>query len=31
MPTLLGMRGVLAELVLHMSIHEGEAYVETVP
>ena len=28
-PTLLGMRGVLTELVLHTDIRRGEAYVET--
>ncbi|MBI4579751.1 MAG: hypothetical protein HY718_08620 [Planctomycetes bacterium] len=30
-PTLLGMRGVLTELVLHADIRNGEAYVETAP
>lgn len=30
LPTLLGMRGVLTELVMHMNVSRGEAYLETV-
>ena len=28
-PTLLGMRGVLAELILHTDAPQGQAYLET--